>query len=151
MGFLHYSVPSKHPWVVFITVSLVNTHGHSSLPALQRLGRSMLGAITSSVHLWRHVLIVSPFWHQCLFWICFGDQFNACTTKSIALHGEVNFFHTLFMAVSVMLKFSLSYRWIQWGAFSPIFRTHCTKNPLVDRRIWVYPPVRHVDALINIY
>lgn len=32
-------------------------------------------------------------------------------------------------------------RWIQWGAFSPIFRTHCTKNPLNDRRIWVYPPV----------
>ncbi|XP_019861971.1 PREDICTED: uncharacterized protein LOC105315496, partial [Amphimedon queenslandica] len=30
-------------------------------------------------------------------------------------------------------------RWIQWGAFSPIFRTHCSKNVLNDRRIWVYP------------
>ncbi|CAF1077357.1 unnamed protein product [Didymodactylos carnosus] len=30
-------------------------------------------------------------------------------------------------------------RWIQWGAFSPIFRTHCTKNVDNDRRIWTYP------------
>jgi len=32
-------------------------------------------------------------------------------------------------------------RWIQWGAFSPIFRTHCTKDARNDRRIWVYPPM----------
>ncbi len=37
-------------------------------------------------------------------------------------------------------------RWVQWGAFSPMFRTHCTKNPAVDRRIWVYPPVRLLHA-----
>lgn len=30
-------------------------------------------------------------------------------------------------------------RWVQWGAFSPIFRTHCTKNANNDRRIWIYP------------
>jgi alpha-glucosidase (family GH31 glycosyl hydrolase) len=30
-------------------------------------------------------------------------------------------------------------RWIQWGAFSPIFRTHCTKNPEIERKIWAYP------------
>ena len=30
-------------------------------------------------------------------------------------------------------------RWIQWGAFSPIFRTHCTKSPKIERRIWGYP------------
>eukprot|EP00117_Sycon_ciliatum_P025367 scpid31380/ scgid21071/ Alpha-xylosidase len=30
-------------------------------------------------------------------------------------------------------------RWIQWGAFSPIFRTHCTKNADNFRRIWLYP------------
>lgn len=30
-------------------------------------------------------------------------------------------------------------RWVQFGAFSPIFRTHCTKDGNNDRRIWVYP------------
>eukprot|EP01136_Pigoraptor_vietnamica_P002158 Opistho-1_new@29725 len=30
-------------------------------------------------------------------------------------------------------------RWVQWGIFSPIFRTHCTKNANNDRRIWTYP------------
>eukprot|EP00698_Gefionella_okellyi_P018500 TRINITY_DN5552_c0_g1_i1.p1 TRINITY_DN5552_c0_g1~~TRINITY_DN5552_c0_g1_i1.p1 ORF type:complete len:938 (-),score=168.17 TRINITY_DN5552_c0_g1_i1:17-2830(-) len=41
-------------------------------------------------------------------------------------------------------------RWIQWGIFSPIFRTHCTKNADNDRRIWMYPPANYVimrDAL----
>jgi len=31
-------------------------------------------------------------------------------------------------------------RWIQFGAFSPVLRTHCTKNPEAERRIWAYPP-----------
>ncbi len=31
-------------------------------------------------------------------------------------------------------------RWIQFGAFSPILRTHTTKNPDAERRIWAYPP-----------
>lgn len=30
-------------------------------------------------------------------------------------------------------------RWIQFGAFSPILRTHTTKNPKAERRIWGYP------------
>ncbi len=30
-------------------------------------------------------------------------------------------------------------RWIQFGAFSPILRTHTTKNPDAERRIWAYP------------
>ncbi|MCD4747165.1 MAG: glycoside hydrolase family 31 protein [Bacteroidales bacterium] len=30
-------------------------------------------------------------------------------------------------------------RWIQWGAFSPVFRTHCTKDPEIERRMWAYP------------
>jgi len=30
-------------------------------------------------------------------------------------------------------------RWIQWGIFSPILRTHCTKDPALERRIWAYP------------
>ena len=30
-------------------------------------------------------------------------------------------------------------RWVQFGAFSPILRTHTTKNPSAERRIWAYP------------
>lgn len=30
-------------------------------------------------------------------------------------------------------------RWIQFGAFSPILRTHTSKNPDSERRIWAYP------------
>jgi alpha-glucosidase (family GH31 glycosyl hydrolase) len=30
-------------------------------------------------------------------------------------------------------------RWIQWGIFSPILRTHTTKNPEAERSIWAYP------------
>jgi len=30
-------------------------------------------------------------------------------------------------------------RWIQWGVFSPILRTHTTKNPEAERRIWAFP------------
>jgi alpha-glucosidase (family GH31 glycosyl hydrolase) len=29
-------------------------------------------------------------------------------------------------------------RWVQFGAFSPILRTHTTKNPDSERRIWAY-------------
>lgn len=29
-------------------------------------------------------------------------------------------------------------RWIQWGAFAPIFRTHSSKDATSDRRIWKY-------------
>jgi alpha-glucosidase len=30
-------------------------------------------------------------------------------------------------------------RWIQFGAFSPVLRTHTTKDPNSERRIWGYP------------
>ncbi len=30
-------------------------------------------------------------------------------------------------------------RWIQFGTFSPIMRTHTTRNPDAERRIWAYP------------
>ncbi len=30
-------------------------------------------------------------------------------------------------------------RWVQWGALSPIFRTHATADPEIERRIWQYP------------
>ncbi|MBN1155285.1 DUF5110 domain-containing protein [candidate division KSB1 bacterium] len=30
-------------------------------------------------------------------------------------------------------------RWVQFGIFSPILRTHCTKSNEIERRIWAYP------------
>ena len=30
-------------------------------------------------------------------------------------------------------------RWVQWGAFSPIFRTHATADGEIERRMWKYP------------
>jgi len=30
-------------------------------------------------------------------------------------------------------------RWIQFGAMSPVLRTHTTKNPKAERRIWEFP------------
>ncbi|HLP19402.1 MAG TPA: TIM-barrel domain-containing protein, partial [Chitinophagales bacterium] len=30
-------------------------------------------------------------------------------------------------------------RWVQWGAFSPVFRTHATNDPGIERRMWEYP------------
>jgi len=30
-------------------------------------------------------------------------------------------------------------RWLQSGVFNPIFKTHCTKDSRIERRIWKYP------------
>jgi alpha-glucosidase len=37
-------------------------------------------------------------------------------------------------------------RWIQFGIFSPILRTHTTKNANAERRIWAYP-AEFADAM----
>src|SRR5216683_2536974 len=41
-------------------------------------------------------------------------------------------------------------RWLQFGAFSPILRTHTTKNPHAERRIWAYPEP-YSDIMRNTY
>ena len=41
-------------------------------------------------------------------------------------------------------------RWIQFGVFSPILRTHTTKNPDSERRIWAYPEP-YADIMRNAY
>ncbi|MDP4280609.1 MAG: glycoside hydrolase family 31 protein [Bacteroidota bacterium] len=41
-------------------------------------------------------------------------------------------------------------RWLQWGAFSPILRTHCTKNSTIERRIWAYAP-EYYEPMRNAY
>ena len=30
-------------------------------------------------------------------------------------------------------------RWLQYGVFTPIFKTHCTKDRLIERRVWMFP------------
>lgn len=35
-------------------------------------------------------------------------------------------------------------RWLQYGIFSPILRTHSTKSALVERRFWMYPEQFHL-------
>lgn len=37
-------------------------------------------------------------------------------------------------------------RWVQWGAMSPILRTHTTRNADAERRIWAYP-YPYADAM----
>ncbi len=37
-------------------------------------------------------------------------------------------------------------RWVQFGAFSPICRTHATRDAAAERRIWAYP-LRHFRAM----
>jgi len=44
-------------------------------------------------------------------------------------------------------------RWIQFGAYSPILRTHTSKNREAERRVWLYPePHRDImiEALMNL-
>lgn len=41
-------------------------------------------------------------------------------------------------------------RWLQFGAFSPILRTHTTKNPHAERRTWAYPEP-YSDIMRNTY
>ncbi|HEU5402182.1 MAG TPA: TIM-barrel domain-containing protein [Terriglobales bacterium] len=41
-------------------------------------------------------------------------------------------------------------RWIQFGAFSPILRTHTTKDPESERRIWAYP-AEYAKAMRDAY
>ena len=38
-------------------------------------------------------------------------------------------------------------RWLQSGVFTPVFKTHSTKDAAIERRIWKYPD--HFDALMG--
>ncbi|WPQ65547.1 glycoside hydrolase family 31 protein [Chitinophaga sancti] len=40
-------------------------------------------------------------------------------------------------------------RWIQFGTFSPIFRTHCSKSAFNERRIWKFP--EHYKMMLKAY
>ena len=36
-------------------------------------------------------------------------------------------------------------RWLQYGVFTPIFKTHSTKDMTMEKRFWVFPD--HFDAM----
>lgn len=41
-------------------------------------------------------------------------------------------------------------RWMQFGVFSPIFRSHATKHDLIERRIWKFPNVSDLRNAVNL-
>jgi alpha-glucosidase (family GH31 glycosyl hydrolase) len=41
-------------------------------------------------------------------------------------------------------------RWIQWGTFSPVFRTHATADAEIERRPWAYP-MEYFQAMRSAY
>ena len=42
-------------------------------------------------------------------------------------------------------------RWLQYGVFTPIFKTHSTQSAMLDRRIWSYPDhYDHMKAAIEL-
>lgn len=41
-------------------------------------------------------------------------------------------------------------RWIQFGVFTPIFRTHATKDPRIERRMWKFPNFPSMLQAVNL-
>ena len=41
-------------------------------------------------------------------------------------------------------------RWMQFGVFTPIFRTHAPKDPLIERRIWTYDNFDDLNATVKL-
>ena len=41
-------------------------------------------------------------------------------------------------------------RWIQYGVFSPLFRTHATSSPDIERRIWKYSNFTQLRDAVNL-
>lgn len=44
-----------------------------------------------------------------------------------------------FTSESIVNDPELVLRWVQFGVFTPIFRTHATNDPRIERRIWKFP------------
>ena len=41
-------------------------------------------------------------------------------------------------------------RWLQYGVFSPIFRTHATNDPRIERQIWKFPNFPDMREAVNL-
>lgn len=65
--------------------------------------------------------------------------FQAWFTATAANVGYAYWSHDIGGHMPGVVDPELYTRWIQFGIYSPILRTHTTKNPDSERRIWAYP------------
>jgi alpha-glucosidase len=66
-------------------------------------------------------------------------QFQPWFTATAANVGYAYWSHDIGGHMPGAVDPELYTRWVEFGAFSPILRTHTTKNPEAERRIWAYP------------
>jgi len=67
--------------------------------------------------------------------LAFQPHFTA--TASNVLYGYWS--HDIGGHIPGEIEPELYTRWMQYGTYSPILRTHTSKNPLAERRVWEYP------------
>ena len=65
--------------------------------------------------------------------------FQPYFTATAANVGYAYWSHDIGGHMPGVIEPELYLRWIQFGIFSPILRTHTTKNPDAERRVWAYP------------
>lgn len=66
-------------------------------------------------------------------------KFQPFFTATAANVGYAYWSHDIGGHVPGPVDAELYTRWMQWGAFSPILRTHTTKGQDAERRVWAYP------------
>jgi alpha-glucosidase len=66
-------------------------------------------------------------------------KFQPSFTATAANVGYAYWSHDIGGHVPGPVDAELYTRWLQWGAFSPILRTHTTKGQDAERRVWAYP------------
>ena len=65
--------------------------------------------------------------------------FQPWFTATAANVGYAYWSHDIGGHIPGVIESELYARWVQFGAFSPILRTHTTSNPDAERRLWAYP------------
>jgi alpha-glucosidase len=65
--------------------------------------------------------------------------FQPWFTATAANVGYAYWSHDIGGHIPGVVEPELYTRWVEFGAFSPILRTHTTKNPDAERRVWAYP------------
>jgi alpha-glucosidase len=65
--------------------------------------------------------------------------FQPWFTATAANVGYAYWSHDIGGHIPGVIEPELYARWVQFGAFSPILRTHTTSNPDAERRLWAYP------------
>ena len=65
--------------------------------------------------------------------------FQPWFTATAANVGYAYWSHDIGGHIPGVVEPELYTRWVQFGALSPILRTHTTKNPDGERRVWAYP------------